>query len=197
MVDIRRMIKGSPWTFDRIQLIFEHLKEEENPKSVVLNRLDVWMQLHEMTVRLMYERVVRDIGNFVETFAKSDLRNFTSVLKEYLWIRVAIVADALLIGNMKLQHKGGPLCWVHFKYENFATFCFICGGSSATQRSFVRICSMCRLMRLRNPMVLTCVQHHADNIIQLGLSGFGVKQCLTQLVQVVWMMEVGLLVPME
>lgn len=89
-VDIRRVIEGSSWTFDRIQLIFERLKKGENPRLVVLNRLDIWVQLHEMAVGFMSERVVRDIGNFVGKFEESDLQNFTRFWKEYLRIPVSI-----------------------------------------------------------------------------------------------------------
>lgn len=36
-IDVKRVIVGSSWTFDRKQLIFARLKERENPREVRLN----------------------------------------------------------------------------------------------------------------------------------------------------------------
>ncbi|KAF4354122.1 hypothetical protein G4B88_017007 [Cannabis sativa] len=47
-IDIRRVINGSPWTYDRKQLITERLKPGGNPKNVMLNTLDMWVQIHDL-----------------------------------------------------------------------------------------------------------------------------------------------------
>lgn len=40
-VDIKRVIEWSPWTFGRFQLVFERLKPGDDPRSLVINRLDL------------------------------------------------------------------------------------------------------------------------------------------------------------
>lgn len=38
-VDINRVIEGSPWTYDRMQLVFERLREGDNPRQVQITKL--------------------------------------------------------------------------------------------------------------------------------------------------------------
>ncbi|XP_074352285.1 uncharacterized protein LOC141691445 [Apium graveolens] len=87
-IDIKRVIEGSPWTFGRFHLIFERLKDDENPKTIAINKLDVWVQLHDMETGFISLRVVKDIGDYVGTFLESDANNFVGVWREYLRIRV-------------------------------------------------------------------------------------------------------------
>uniref|UniRef100_A0A803PEP9 Endonuclease/exonuclease/phosphatase domain-containing protein n=1 Tax=Cannabis sativa TaxID=3483 RepID=A0A803PEP9_CANSA len=56
--DIQRVINGSPWTYDRMQLIIERLKVSGDPKALPLNTLDIWVQLHDMEPGCMSEVVV-------------------------------------------------------------------------------------------------------------------------------------------
>ncbi|KAF4378898.1 hypothetical protein G4B88_008368 [Cannabis sativa] len=41
-IDIKRVIDGSPWTYDRKQLLIERLKPGGNPKTIAINTLDMW-----------------------------------------------------------------------------------------------------------------------------------------------------------
>uniref|UniRef100_A0A803PEK6 Reverse transcriptase domain-containing protein n=1 Tax=Cannabis sativa TaxID=3483 RepID=A0A803PEK6_CANSA len=126
-VDIGRVIEGSPWTFDRIQLVFKRLRSGENPRSVVLNSLDFWVQLHGMSTEFMSQRVVRDIANYIGSFVEADPNNFMGIWRDYLRVRVTIRVDRPLKRKMKLEKVGSPVCWAIFKYEGLPTFCLICG----------------------------------------------------------------------
>lgn len=83
-VDITNVIQGSPWTFDRKQLIIQRLKEGENPKKVTLDRLEMWVQIHDLQVDFMTEKVIKDIANYIGTFVESDPKIFTGVWREYM-----------------------------------------------------------------------------------------------------------------
>lgn len=120
------MIDGSPWTFGRIQLIFERLKEGENPRTLAINKLDICVQFHDMETGFMSQRVVKDIGDYVGKFVESDTNNFVGVWREYLRVRVTISLDVPLKRRMKLRKNADTWCWVNFKYEGIPTFCFIC-----------------------------------------------------------------------
>lgn len=61
-VDIKRVIDGSPWTFGRFQLLFERIKAGYNPRILVINKLELWVQLHGMDLGFMSQRVVKDVG---------------------------------------------------------------------------------------------------------------------------------------
>uniref|UniRef100_A0A803PLX8 Zinc knuckle CX2CX4HX4C domain-containing protein n=1 Tax=Cannabis sativa TaxID=3483 RepID=A0A803PLX8_CANSA len=126
--------RGSPWTFDRVPLIFERLKQGENPRTVTLNKLDFWVQIHNLSTGFMLERVVRDLGNFVGTFIKADPNNFIGVWRDYLRIRVKINIDCPLKRRKKVEKQGGVYCYANFKYESLSTFCFICGILGHSER---------------------------------------------------------------
>ncbi|KAF4377086.1 hypothetical protein F8388_017490 [Cannabis sativa] len=50
-MDIDRVMEGSPWTFDRIPLIFDRLKPGENPRCVTPITLEFWVQVHGAKIR--------------------------------------------------------------------------------------------------------------------------------------------------
>uniref|UniRef100_A0A803NFH1 Reverse transcriptase domain-containing protein n=1 Tax=Cannabis sativa TaxID=3483 RepID=A0A803NFH1_CANSA len=107
-VDIERVIEGSPWTFDRAPLIFERVKQGENPRQVVLSHLELWVQIHNMVTGFMSERIIQGIGNYIGSFVKSDPNNFLGVWRDYLRIRVKIRVDKPLKKKKKLEIQGGP-----------------------------------------------------------------------------------------
>lgn len=126
-VDITRVIEGSPWTFGRFQLVFERLKEGDNPRTVAINNLHLWVQLHGMSIGFMSQRVVMDVGNYIGKSIESDANNFMGVWRDYLRVRVSIDLDKPLKRRMKLKRSADNWCWVTFKYEVVPTFFFICG----------------------------------------------------------------------
>lgn len=126
-VDIKRVIEGSPWTFGRFQLVFERLKPGDDPRSLVINRIDLWVQLHGMQPDFMSQRVVQDIGNYIGGYVESDSNNFMGVWRDYLRVRVSVPLDKPLKRRMKLKKSESNWCWVNFRYEGVPTFCFICG----------------------------------------------------------------------
>lgn len=78
-VDITNILRGSPWTFDKKQLIIQRLKEGDNPKEMTLNRLEMWVQIHDLQVGFMSEKVIKDVANYIGVFVESDPKNFTGV----------------------------------------------------------------------------------------------------------------------
>ncbi|KAK1373989.1 hypothetical protein POM88_030182 [Heracleum sosnowskyi] len=126
-IDIKRVCDGSPWTFGRFQLVFEWLKDEDDPRTMAINNLEIWVQLHCMGTGFMSQRVITDIGNHIGKFVESDANNFVGVWRDHFRVRVSIPLDAPLKRRMKLRMSATKWCWVNFKYEGVPTFCFICG----------------------------------------------------------------------
>lgn len=126
-LDITRVCKGSPWSFGRFHLVFERMKEGDNPRTMMINNLEIWVQLHGMGSGFISQRVVTDVGNYIGKFVESDANNFMDVWREFLRVRVAIPLDKPLKRRMKLKKSDSNWCWVNFKYEGILTFCFICG----------------------------------------------------------------------
>uniref|UniRef100_A0A803NM17 peptidylprolyl isomerase n=1 Tax=Cannabis sativa TaxID=3483 RepID=A0A803NM17_CANSA len=126
-IDIERVITGSPWTFNKKQLILHRLKEGENPRNVNLHFLDLWIHIYDLEHGFQSLKVVTDIGNLMGKFVESDINNFSALWREYMRIRVTIDVEKLLRRRMKIFREDRSWFWANFKYENLSTFCFICG----------------------------------------------------------------------
>lgn len=106
---------------------------------MVINKLDLWVQLHEMDPGFMSLRVVKDVGNYIGTFVESDTNNFVRVWRDFLKVRVTINIDKPLKKRMKLRKFEKQWCWANFKYEGVPTFCFICGLIGHSEKFCARI----------------------------------------------------------
>ncbi|XP_060965260.1 uncharacterized protein At4g02000-like [Cannabis sativa] len=126
-IDIQRVLTVSPWTYDRKQLILERLQRGDNPRTIALNKLDIWVQIHDRQSEFKTDRAIQQAGNYMGVFLESDLKNFQGVWREYLRVRVYLNVDVPLKRRMKFCKKGGEAFYANFKYEKLPTFCFICG----------------------------------------------------------------------
>ncbi|KAF4350690.1 hypothetical protein G4B88_015414 [Cannabis sativa] len=127
-IDLNRVIEGSPWTFNRIQFIFSKLKPTDDPRTVPLNNLDIWVQVHGLQYGFKSENVLRRAGNYIGTFVESDPKNFRGIWRDYMRVRVTLNVTVPLKRRMKLRRTTGDEgFWANFKYEFLPTFCFICG----------------------------------------------------------------------
>lgn len=126
-LDIKRVCEGSPWSFNRKALIIARMKKGDIPRGVSLNKLELWVQIHDLRAGFMSEKVVQEVGNYIGEFVSSCQSNFKGVWREYLRVRVAVDLSKPLKRRMKVRRAGNDWFWIVFKYENVPTFCFICG----------------------------------------------------------------------
>lgn len=126
-VDVSRVMEGCPWSFNRRALIMRRLKEGENPHNVELNIMELWVQVYDLKVGFMTERIIKEVGNNIGGFVVSCPSNFRSVWREYFRVRVAIDVTKPLKRRMKIKKADNDWYWINFKYENLPMFCFICG----------------------------------------------------------------------
>lgn len=138
-IDISRVTDGSPWSFNRAPLFFKRLTPGENPMENKIHHLYIWVQIHDMQNGFRSERVIKDIGNYIGIFVKSDQKNFAGDWREYLRVRVTIDIEMPLKRKMKIKKKGEDWFWVTFKYEHIPSFCFICGIIGHSERFCPRL----------------------------------------------------------
>lgn len=126
-LDVKRVMEGCPCSFNKRALVMARLKEGENPRLVDLSTMELWVQIHDLKIGFMSEKVLKGIGSFIGQFISSCPNNFTGVWREYMRVRVSINLNSPLKRRMKIKMAGEEWFWVNFKYENIPTFCFICG----------------------------------------------------------------------
>lgn len=125
-LDVKRVMEGCPCSFNKRALVMARLKEGENPRLVDLSTMELWVQIHDLKIGFMSEKVLKGIGSFIGQFISSCPNNFTGVWREYMRVRVSINLNSPLKRRMKIKMAGEEWFWVNFKYENIPTFCFIC-----------------------------------------------------------------------
>ncbi|XP_074346572.1 uncharacterized protein LOC141685365 [Apium graveolens] len=89
-IDVKRVMEGCPWSFNRRALVLARLKNGENPRNVDLNKMEVWIQVHDLKIGFMSEKIIQGIGNYVGEFIKGCPNNFAEVWRDYMRIRVSI-----------------------------------------------------------------------------------------------------------
>ena len=57
-LDVERVIKGGPWTFNQHLLIMSRLKIGDNPIQMPLFQTEFWIQVYELPVVLCLKRYV-------------------------------------------------------------------------------------------------------------------------------------------
>lgn len=107
--------------------MLECLRDGDNTRTVDINKIDLWVQLHGMRAGFMSQRVATDIGNYICAYIDGNPNNFVGVWRDYLRIRVSIPLNVPIKRRMKLKKSDNDWCWVNFQYEAIPTFCFICG----------------------------------------------------------------------
>lgn len=133
-IDIKRVIDGCPWSFNRRALAIGRLNEGQNPRSVNLNLMDIWVQVHDLKVGFMSEKILAGMGNYIGRYVTYCPSNFVDVWRDYMRIRVTICLDKPLKRRMKIKMAGNDWFWANFKYKNVPNFCFICGIIGHSER---------------------------------------------------------------
>lgn len=125
--DMQRVLDDGPWTFNNEALMVRRLEMGEQLSDIRLNELYIWVQIHELPVGFNSEFVLRSIGNYIGKFLMVDPKNFQSIWRQFVRIKVAINVNKPLKSQMRLKKAGGDWMWVKFKYERLPSFCFYCG----------------------------------------------------------------------
>ncbi|XP_074347321.1 uncharacterized protein LOC141686168 [Apium graveolens] len=134
ILDMQKVLDAGPWTFEQSLLVYHKLEGNEDPHGVNLEKSDIWVQVYDLPIGLVYENVMMNIGNFVGKFVKSDSANFNGGWRMFVRIRVTLDLNKPLKRRMKIKREGGEWSWVNFKYERLSTFCFVCGLLGHSER---------------------------------------------------------------
>ncbi|GAU10318.1 hypothetical protein TSUD_418940, partial [Trifolium subterraneum] len=87
----------------------------------------LWVQVHNLPMGLMKEKVGKALANYIGTFVEYDKNNNSSFWRQYMRIRVRVDVRQPLKKDTKMKNKEGQWCTVNFKYEKMGVFCFVCG----------------------------------------------------------------------
>ncbi|KAF4404855.1 hypothetical protein G4B88_006241 [Cannabis sativa] len=81
--------------------------KDGDPKSVKLNKLDIWVQVHGLSSGFMTERVVKEASKIICMFVEVDPKNRNGLWRDYLRVHVTVNIDVPLKRRMRMKKMGG------------------------------------------------------------------------------------------
>lgn len=130
--DMQWVVKGGPWSFDNAMMVLETVPATEDPVKVPLWYINIWIQLYDLLMNFMTGAVGKQLGNFFGEFLEYDVKNNTSIWREYMRLRIRLDIRKPLKRKKKIVKKDGSEITVSCKYERLGEFCFLCGLVSHT-----------------------------------------------------------------
>ncbi|CAH9125514.1 unnamed protein product [Cuscuta epithymum] len=76
-VDMKRVLDGGPWSFEKNLLILKEVKPDDIPLKIELNETKFWVQVHNVSYSLMNLCTARGVGNYIGIFVKYDMMMIT------------------------------------------------------------------------------------------------------------------------
>ncbi|KAG2674102.1 hypothetical protein I3760_13G120100, partial [Carya illinoinensis] len=124
--DLKRVIEGRPWAFDRWLLCLQTYDGSKSINEIVFNKEEFWLQVYDVPLSCMTQETGLLLGSYVGKVLKVHADDRGISWGKYLRIRVEVdITKALLRGTF--LNVEGKKCWVPFKYERLPSICFKCG----------------------------------------------------------------------
>lgn len=125
--DMERVLQTGPWHFDSYPMLLRKLQFGENPLTMPIDTMDIWIQVHNLPFGFMNEPMGSLLGNHVGKLLKYDFNNNFGPWRKYMRLRVAMEVTIPLKQCWEFERDGADPVTVFFKYENIGNFCYICG----------------------------------------------------------------------
>ncbi|MBA0814505.1 hypothetical protein Gohar_020332 [Gossypium harknessii] len=125
-MDMNRVLKGSPWTFNNHLLVLHKLELRKDTLQIPLVLTPFWVQVYNIPIGLFSDILAVQLGNFLGNFLEHDVSVLGKGNRNYMRIRVQIDIRRLLKRRKKMSF-GGKCSYVNFKYERLSLFYFYCG----------------------------------------------------------------------
>ncbi|MBA0575935.1 hypothetical protein Golob_027549, partial [Gossypium lobatum] len=74
-MDLKRVLNGSPWTFNNHLLILHKLQRGEDPLKIPLIYSPSWVQIHDVPIGFVSKNLAIQMGNFIGEFMEYDGSN--------------------------------------------------------------------------------------------------------------------------
>lgn len=111
--DLLWVANGGPWSFDNAMLIMNKIPPGEEPMSVSLWFLKMWIQIHDLPKGFMSEVVGKQLGDFFGEFVQYDAKNNSSIWMEYMRIKIWVDVRKPLKRRKKLKGRMVLSSWLH------------------------------------------------------------------------------------
>lgn len=56
---------GGPWSFEQSMLVYKRLNETEDPHTIILNEMDIWVQIYDIPKGFISVNILKSIGMYI------------------------------------------------------------------------------------------------------------------------------------
>nr|KYP74048.1 hypothetical protein KK1_006715 [Cajanus cajan] len=123
-LDIQRILKLGPWSFNRYLLILGIIKDGDIPSQIPLFKVPFWIQIDNVSMGFYSQIVGQNLGNHIDEFLDYDVKNTQQFWRTYMRLRVLIDVRHTLKKSKRIKKQGGEAIEVIFKYECLGPYCF-------------------------------------------------------------------------
>ncbi|KAK6163027.1 hypothetical protein DH2020_002868 [Rehmannia glutinosa] len=128
IVDKRRTLTEGPWNFHRNLVLFQEIQGLQNPRSVTFEKIDIWVQLHNLPIAFMNRNILEMIGSKIGLILEIDEGEGGNFWGRFARIRVRIDLGKPLKKFVSVQvEQEKDEVIVLLVYERLPDYCYACG----------------------------------------------------------------------
>lgn len=126
-LDIKRVIEGMPWFFDRHLIMFHKMEKGQHPFTVPLVYAIFWVHINDLPTGSMSANMAAQLGNFISDFLEYDTIIALMGVKKYMRVKVLIDVLKPLKWKKRIIYGKEKTTYANFQYEKLSLFCFLYG----------------------------------------------------------------------
>ncbi|MCH89220.1 hypothetical protein A2U01_0010114, partial [Trifolium medium] len=131
-LDVENVLDKGSWSYDNGMIILQRIAPGMVPKDVALDKMEIWIQVHNLPFGFMQEKVGKTIGGYLGDLIEYDAKN--DLHSKFMRLRVRIDVNLPLKKEWQVRTMGGGWVTINFKYERLGIFCFMCGVVGHTDK---------------------------------------------------------------
>jgi len=123
--EVETILENEPWSFDKHLTVLQRYDKDTVVEELQFNHTSFWVQVHDILVRFMNQKVVAGICSQVGTVIKKSKTKGEG--GSFMRIRVRVDITIPLSQGRMVSLGQGNESWVSFKYERLPNICYWCG----------------------------------------------------------------------
>ena len=127
-MDLERVLKLEPWTYDKHLVLFQRINDTTTISSLSFLECSFWVQIHNLPIKSMTPELGLSIGSTIGKVVRVVDSDEKGSIGHSLRVRVSIVVTKPLSRGRKIWEKGVVTGWVSFSYERLSNFGYWCGS---------------------------------------------------------------------
>ena len=124
-LEVDTILENEPWSFDKHLMALQRYDKDTPVEELQFNLTTFWVQVHDIPVRFMNQKVADGICSYVGTVIKKSKAEGEG--GSFMRVRVRLDITIPLSRGRKVSLGRGKELWVSFKYERLPNICYWCG----------------------------------------------------------------------